>query len=181
MAMSGRFFCCFLGFCLVSAPPEKLCFPKSHACASPALLAWCEDNADKGLDNFASRTKAFLPLHSEGILYPTDSQIGPEGFFSSLNLPPSPPTLLYLAGVSGHQEELMSPGSRCRPVPEDRAQGIQHDLLMEAGQKQKDLGPVPRGKAVLLNIWHCPGRSDQGEGVVPDSARACGEMVPAQP
>lgn len=39
---------------------------------------------------------------------------------------------------------------------------------MEAGQKQRDLGPVPRGKAVLFNVWHCPRRSDQGEGPVPE-------------
>jgi len=61
--------CVFLGFCHVS-PPVSSCgtvqFAESCACAYSALLALTvETRLMKGLDNFASRTKSLLPLHSE--------------------------------------------------------------------------------------------------------------------
>lgn len=45
-------------------------------------------------------------------------------------------------GKAGHESWAWH---RALPVPEQ-------ELLGEAGQKQRGLGPVPRGKAVSLNV-----------------------------
>lgn len=75
---------------------------------------------------------------------PPNGQIGSEGFFSSLNPPPNPPTLPFvlcisaLAGVSWHHEELMSPGPRCRAVPGNELRGSRARALR--AEQAKDLG-----------------------------------------
>lgn len=54
------------------------------------------------------------------------------------------------------------------PVPERGLCVPQHDLLMEAEQKQRDLGLVLRQSCV--NIWHCPRRSEGERGLWGDGA-----------
>ena len=42
-------------------------------------------------------------------------------------------------------------------VPERAPHVSQHySLLVQAGQKERDLDPIPQGKAVLWNTCHCP-------------------------